>query len=445
MSDHQDDALKPVNETDREAARRALARNRPDLDPTSDKYAKLLEALADLHRHFGSESFELRFNLRLPRDRVEEWNRQYMHEEITEEELRDRLKADAERPIDLEMLTVFTDAYQERLTHYSRVLQEAIPRPHEAGTLAWRKRERAIDEHVAVLTGKLPLWSENFETVINFLEEMRVAAGNGLVKVGDFETISAHWLAHLVMTRAAEAWRKCKETAKRSRRDPRYLYATTATHLFSSTWVPTLPPPQILSEKVRHEFLMARIALREVKTKAAPIAAEPENSQSGVDLDWAIDNESRELDLVGQMISIVAKAGHIYRPTSMSDWGIDGEIEFKDSAGNASGRRLYVQLKSGDSHLARRKCDGEEIFTVKNARHLEYWAQHAYPVMLVIQQSNGVIRWMDVSAYLKQNGRNNRQIIFRGEPLTPENLRRIGETTPGDSTRPDEDCDNAVE
>jgi len=141
MSDHQDDALKPVNETDREAARRALARNRPDLDPTSDKYAKLLEALADLHRHFGSESFELRFNLRLPRDRVEEWNRQYMHEEITEEELRDRLKADAERPIDLEMLTVFTDAYQERLTHYSRVLQEAIPRPHEAGTLAWRKRE----------------------------------------------------------------------------------------------------------------------------------------------------------------------------------------------------------------------------------------------------------------------------------------------------------------
>lgn len=441
MSDHQDDALKPVNETDREAARRALARNWPDLAPTSDKYAKLLETFADLHRNFGLESFELRFNLRLPRDRVEEWNRQYMHGEITEEELRGRLKADAERPIDLEMLKVFTDAYQDRLTHYSGVLQEVLPRPHEAGTLAWRKRERAIDEHVEVLTGKLPLWNENFETVINFLEEMRVAAGSTLIKVGDFETISAHWLAHLVMTRTAEAWRKCKEAAERSRRDPRYLYATTATHLFTSTWIPKLPSPQILSETLRQEFIMARIAL---KMNTAPPSVAPEGSQSKTDPGWPIDNQSRELDLLGQMISIVAKAGHIFRPTGMADWGIDGEIEFK-SAGHASGRRLYVQLKSGDSHLVRRKRDGEEIFTVKNARHLEYWAQHAYPVMLVIQRSNGEIRWMDVSAYLKQNGRNNRQIVFQGAPLTPENLRRIGETTLGDSTGPDENCDNAAD
>jgi hypothetical protein len=210
---------RPINEKDREAARRALARNSPHLDSKGAEYAKLLEVLAEFHRQFGSESFELRFNLRVSRNRVEEWNRQYMHGEISQDELRDRLKADAERPIDLEMLTILSDAIRDRFLHFSGVIQEVIPRPREAGTSTWRKRERRIDQHVDALRDKFPLWCDNFETVINFLEEMRVAVGDPLVKVGEFETISAHWLAHLVMTRTAEAWRRCKATAKRSRQD----------------------------------------------------------------------------------------------------------------------------------------------------------------------------------------------------------------------------------
>ena len=31
----------------------------------------------------------------------------------------------------------------------------------------------------------------------------------------------------------------------------------------------------------------------------------------------------------------------------MFDHGIDGEVEFKDNDGNASGKKIYVQLKSG--------------------------------------------------------------------------------------------------
>lgn len=42
-----------------------------------------------------------------------------------------------------------------------------------------------------------------------------------------------------------------------------------------------------------------------------------------------------------------------------SDHGIDGEIEFKDDRGRASGKRLYVQLKSGDSYLKKRRSDGQ--------------------------------------------------------------------------------------
>ena len=66
-----------------------------------------------------------------------------------------------------------------------------------------------------------------------------------------------------------------------------------------------------------------------------------------------LDNESRELILavVSYAFSIVAEAGQIYRGYTNSDHGIDGEIEFKDDQGRASGKRLYVQLKSGDSYL----------------------------------------------------------------------------------------------
>jgi len=96
-----------------------------------------------------------------------------------------------------------------------------------------------------------------------------------------------------------------------------------------------------------------------------------------------LDNESLEQILVGHAGATIGEAGHIFRPTPNSDWGIDGEIEFKNDKGEASGRRVYLQLKSGDSYLRTRKSDGKEIFQIKNPRHAEYWQSHEYPVMLV--------------------------------------------------------------
>jgi Domain of unknown function (DUF4365) len=97
-----------------------------------------------------------------------------------------------------------------------------------------------------------------------------------------------------------------------------------------------------------------------------------------------LDNESRELILVGHATAIAAEAGHIFRPVTWADWGIDGEIEFKNDKGQASGKRVYVQLKSGDSYIYKRRSDDKEIFTIKNLRHAKYWLSQAYPVMLVI-------------------------------------------------------------
>lgn len=140
-----------------------------------------------------------------------------------------------------------------------------------------------------------------------------------------------------------------------------------------------------------------------------------------------IDNESRELSLVGHMYSTVAEAGQIYRGYTNSDYGIDGELEFKDDEGRASGRRLYVQLKSGDAHLKMRQRDGAEVFQIRNPRWASYWQQQAYPVMLVIRTSDGEIRWMDVSDYLKRKGaerKATRQIVFEGERFDVASVRR---------------------
>jgi HEAT repeat protein len=137
------------------------------------------------------------------------------------------------------------------------------------------------------------------------------------------------------------------------------------------------------------------------------------------------DNESREGVLVHEVGKIAFEAGQIFRPTPNNDWGIDGEIEFKNDKGEASGRRVYLQLKSGDSYLYQRKSDGKEIFTIKNSRHAEYWKSHAYPVLLVIRDSGGLIRWMNVKDYLLRQAVHVTQIEFRGEPFTSESVKRM--------------------
>jgi small GTP-binding protein len=138
-----------------------------------------------------------------------------------------------------------------------------------------------------------------------------------------------------------------------------------------------------------------------------------------------LDNESLELILEGQAKAIAGEAGHIYRELS-HDHGIDAEIEFKDHKGQATGQRVYLQLKSGDSYLYKRKRDEKEIFTIRKKRHAEFWVKHKYPVLLVIRTSDGEIRWMNITDYLKRKGPDTKQIEFDGEPFTAECLRRPG-------------------
>ncbi|MBV9659250.1 MAG: DUF4365 domain-containing protein [Verrucomicrobia bacterium] len=144
-----------------------------------------------------------------------------------------------------------------------------------------------------------------------------------------------------------------------------------------------------------------------------------------------LDTQALEQILIGHMMAIAGEANQIFRPVTMFDYGIDGEVEFKDNDGKASGKRIYIQLKSGNSYLRTRKGDGSEVFDVSNERHLEYWINQPVDVYLVIRQTDELsggqtIRWMNVTRCLKtRKDRKSRQIIFSGEKLDMEALWKV--------------------
>ena len=151
--------------------------------------------------------------------------------------------------------------------------------------------------------------------------------------------------------------------------------------------------------------------------------------------DIILDNESKDRALVGDVISTVALAGQLRREFNVSDHGIDMEIEFKSDAGEATGRKLYLQLKSGDSYLRQRKGDGDEIFRIKDERHARYWMGQAFPVLLVIRNSEGEVRWMEVRDWLRRESDDGkktvRQIVFEGERFDVMSVRRWREKALG--------------
>jgi WD40 repeat protein/DNA-directed RNA polymerase subunit RPC12/RpoP len=144
-----------------------------------------------------------------------------------------------------------------------------------------------------------------------------------------------------------------------------------------------------------------------------------------------LDKQALEQILIGHVQAITGEANQIFRTLTQFDYGIDGEIEFKDDDGRASGKKVYVQLKSGNSYLRTRKGDGNEVFDVKDERHLEYWINQPVDVHLVIrhtdeQTGNQTIRWMNVTRFLKnRKDKRSRQIVFEGEDLTMESVWRL--------------------
>jgi len=139
-----------------------------------------------------------------------------------------------------------------------------------------------------------------------------------------------------------------------------------------------------------------------------------------------LDTQVLEQILTGHMMAICGEANQIFRALTMWDDGIDGEVEFKNNDGAASGKKIYVKLKSGTSYVRTRNADRKEDFDVDKARHLEYWRSQPVDVYLVIRDAEETIRWMNVTRYLKdRRDKKSRQIIFTGEKLDAPAVWRV--------------------
>jgi small GTP-binding protein len=125
----------------------------------------------------------------------------------------------------------------------------------------------------------------------------------------------------------------------------------------------------------------------------------------------------------------------------VEDEGLDLEVEFTDDDGRGTGKRIFLQLKAGNSYLQRRKGDGAEIFKIKKQAWVDYWMKQECPVLLVIgtfpderdefrkgsQERFVDIRWMEINEDLRLESKDGtqpvKQIVFKGETLDTLSVR----------------------
>ena len=93
----------------------------------------------------------------------------------------------------------------------------------------------------------------------------------------------------------------------------------------------------------------------------------------------------------------------------------------------------------GDSYLREQKSDGAEIFTSRDERHARYWMEQAFPVLLVIRNAEGEVRWMEVRDWLRRESDNGKktvkQIVFAGERFDVMSVRGWREQILGQEAR----------
>ncbi|MFF6774621.1 DUF4365 domain-containing protein [Streptomyces sp. NPDC012637] len=97
---------------------------------------------------------------------------------------------------------------------------------------------------------------------------------------------------------------------------------------------------------------------------------------------------------------VVNDAGCLWRETLTHDVGIDGQIEYVDPEGRATGRLVAVQIKSGASYFSSRS-DGYVHFRPE-PKHRNYWASFPLPVIVVLHHpEEDLTIWADARHHLR--------------------------------------------
>lgn len=93
-------------------------------------------------------------------------------------------------------------------------------------------------------------------------------------------------------------------------------------------------------------------------------------------------------------LAISENLGWIFREQSVSDVGIDGYVELVVD-GEAQGKLVALQVKSRDSYLKETRAG--QVYYGDN-EHLDYWLNHATPVLLVSYTPKyDALRWVHIT------------------------------------------------
>ena len=143
-----------------------------------------------------------------------------------------------------------------------------------------------------------------------------------------------------------------------------------------------------------------------------------------------VDTSRTERIGVNKAALILSQMGLIFRETSNSDIGIDGQIEEVDEYCNATGRVMAVQIKSGKSYL-HEKDDGWRFYV--DEAHKNYWRLFPIPVMLLVHNTeDGNIYFLDAKYTLNSTGEI---VIPKKNILSPQNKGEFLKTLGGCHTK----------
>jgi len=221
---------------------------------------------AGLRADFGDRKFDLYYGLRPPENALEELRRLRFRDEISQEEFDRRGRAYAQRPIDREMLTTYSDLQADAVEAYA-AMRQAI---EEAATVAntqadQHRKELEVDEHVAQMTAKCQMLRDELMTVDAFLSERRAASGQGVVRLGEHTQPNAHKLAFHILRVAAEAWGRCRARADGTSDSNDCAHRKSASAYFHEGCIPDLPNPNEMLALMEQEYAVADRHLREAE------------------------------------------------------------------------------------------------------------------------------------------------------------------------------------
>lgn len=96
--------------------------------------------------------------------------------------------------------------------------------------------------------------------------------------------------------------------------------------------------------------------------------------------------------------------GFIWRETPNSDVGIDGQIEFVDDFGQATGQIVAAQVKSGESYF--RSGNEDSWHFHPGDKHRVYWERFPLPVVLFLHSPSQGTYWVDVRRTIRSPERS---------------------------------------